>query len=83
VRPGHETSMHFFLCSVVPDAVSIKKCAKTRYTELMFLHPVGSAGHRVQSCVSVVQNVNTLLFMLGGPSAVSRKSTPGHVTLNL
>jgi hypothetical protein len=80
---GHETSTHYFLCLVVPGAVSIKKRARTSYTELMFLHLVGSAGHIVQSYLAVVQNVNALLFMLGGPGAVSIKSTPGHVTLNL
>jgi hypothetical protein len=42
-----------------------KKCAGTRYTELVFLHPVGSAGHRVHSGVSVVRNIDALFFILG------------------
>jgi hypothetical protein len=63
--------------------VSIKKHARTRYNELLFLHPVGSADHIVHSCVSVAQNANALFFMLTGPGVVSIKSTLGHVTLNL
>jgi hypothetical protein len=41
-----------------------KKHARTRYDELGFLHPVGSAGHVVHYGVSGAQNVITLFFML-------------------
>jgi hypothetical protein len=41
-----------------------RKHAGTRYTELVFLHPVRSASHVVHSSVSGVENINTLFFML-------------------
>jgi hypothetical protein len=41
-----------------------KKRARTRYANLEFLHPVGSAGHVVHFGASVPRNVNTLFFML-------------------
>jgi hypothetical protein len=41
-----------------------KKRFRTRYTELVFLHPVGSACHVVHSCASAARNNNALFFML-------------------
>jgi hypothetical protein len=35
------------------------------YVELVFLHPVGSVGHGVQSSTSGVRNIKELLLMLG------------------
>jgi hypothetical protein len=35
------------------------------HAELVFLHPVGSAGHVVHLGASEVQNVNALFFMVG------------------
>jgi hypothetical protein len=42
-----------------------KKSIGTRYSELVFLHPVCSAAHVVHFGASRVQNVNALFFMLG------------------
>jgi hypothetical protein len=42
-----------------------KKCARKRYTELVFLHPVGSAGNVVHSGASGPPNSDELFFMLG------------------
>jgi hypothetical protein len=33
-----------------------KKCARTHYAKLLFLHPVGSMGHVVHSSASRVRN---------------------------
>jgi hypothetical protein len=65
VRPGHETSTHYFSCSGGPSAVFIKSAGGTRYAKLVFLHPVGSAGHVVHSGASGARNINALFFMLG------------------
>jgi hypothetical protein len=42
-----------------------KMCARTRYAEFVFLHPVGSVGHVVNSNPFGAQNVDALFFMLG------------------
>jgi hypothetical protein len=59
-----------------------KKHTRTRYTELLFFHPVGSMGHVVHFGAAGAENVDVLLFMLRCARAVSKKSVPGHVTLN-
>jgi hypothetical protein len=52
-----------------------KKYVGTRYVELMFLHPVRSAGH---------YETETHYFSCsGGSGAVSLKIASGHVTLKL
>jgi hypothetical protein len=42
-----------------------KKCVETRYAELVFLHPMGSANHVVHYDAIGAQNVGTLFFMVG------------------
>jgi hypothetical protein len=41
-----------------------KKRVRTRFTELVFLHPVGSAGHIVYSGASRSRNMDALFSML-------------------
>jgi hypothetical protein len=64
------------------------------YTELMFLHSVGSVSHVVHSGASRGQNVGALFFMLGWDRYGFHKKCvqtryaklvflqPGHITLN-
>jgi hypothetical protein len=42
-----------------------KKRIRARYVKLVFLHPVGYAGHVVHSGASGAQNVETTFFMVG------------------
>jgi hypothetical protein len=42
-----------------------KKRIRARYTELVFLHSVGSTAHVVHSGVSKAGNVDTLFYKLG------------------
>jgi hypothetical protein len=60
-----------------------KKRSGTRYAELVFLHPVGSAGHVVHSDASGRVMSMHYFSCSCGPGAISIKSAPGHVTPNL
>jgi hypothetical protein len=42
-----------------------EKCVGARYTEVVFLHPMGSAGHIVHSAASMERNMIARFFMLG------------------
>jgi hypothetical protein len=54
-----------------------KKRARTRYAELVLLHPVGSVGHVVHSCASEERNINALFFLaFVGPVWILRKAGP-------
>jgi hypothetical protein len=56
-----------------------KKSAGTHFVELVFLHPVGSAGQLVHFSASEARNVITLFFMLGWNRYGFDKNTLGHV----
>jgi hypothetical protein len=64
MRPGHETSTHYFSCSGGPGGGFHKKHAGTHYVGLVFLHLVGSTGHAVHCGASGGRNVDALFFML-------------------
>jgi hypothetical protein len=48
VCPGRKMSKHYFHARVRPDGFD-KKNIETCHAKLVFLHPVGSAGHVVHS----------------------------------
>jgi hypothetical protein len=73
---------HYFSCSGGPGAVSIKS-VPGHYAELMFLHPVGSAGHVVLFGASRARNVIALFFILEKNRYGFNKKCVGHITLNL
>jgi hypothetical protein len=79
---GHKTSMHYFSYSGGTGTDSIKSTSRHIMSNMCF-HPVGSVGHVVHFGVSGAQNIDVLFFILEWPDAVSIKSTPGHITLNL
>jgi hypothetical protein len=64
VHLGHEMLMPYFSCSGRTGNGYDKKHVGTHYAKLVFLHPLGSAGHVVHSGVSGARNIDTLLFML-------------------
>jgi hypothetical protein len=55
----------------------------TRYAELVFLHPMGSVGHIVNSGAYGPQNIDALFVCSSGTGMDSTKCALGHITLNL
>jgi hypothetical protein len=53
MHPGHETSTHPFFMLRQARCGFHKKCTRTLYAQLVFLHSVGSADHVVHSGASV------------------------------
>jgi hypothetical protein len=58
-----------------------KKHARTSYTELVFLHPMGYVGHVVHFGASGPRNIDTLFFVLGwNQYGINKKRTRTHYT---
>jgi hypothetical protein len=83
VRPGCETSTHYFFLLGWDQYKFKNKHVKTHYAKLVLLHPVGYTGHIVHSSTSEARNVDVLFFLLESDQYRFHKSVPGHVTLNL
>jgi hypothetical protein len=47
--------------------------AGTHYTELVFLHPIGSTGHVVRSSASGHESQHTIFYALVGPLRIPQK----------
>jgi hypothetical protein len=60
-----------------------KKHVGTSYIELVFFHPVRSAGHVAHSVHPGCKTLMNYFSFLCGPGAVSIKSVSWHVTMNL
>jgi hypothetical protein len=60
-----------------------KKRARTHYVELVFLHPVGSAGDVVHFTASGHETLTHYFSCSCGTGTDMIKSTRGHVTPNL
>jgi hypothetical protein len=80
--PGHETLTHYFYARARPVWIR-QKCARTRYAERVFWHPVGSAGHVVHFSASRPRNVDALFLCSDMTCTDSTKGAPRHVMLNL
>jgi hypothetical protein len=59
------------------------KCIRTNYAKLLFLHPVGSAGHVVHFGSSGERIIDTIFFKVSWAGTDLIKSASGHVMLNL
>jgi hypothetical protein len=60
-----------------------RKHSGTRYTELAFLHPVGSMGHVVVPVHPGLKTLTHYFLCSGGNGTDSTKREPGNITPNL
>jgi hypothetical protein len=73
VRPGRELLKHYFSCSGGTVGFD-RKHFETSYAKLVFLHPMGSAGHVVHFSASRVETSMHYFPCSSGPGEVSIKS---------
>jgi hypothetical protein len=73
---GAKRRWTIFLAQVGPVRVAQKHVRKP-YAELVFLHPVVSVGHIVNSCASGARNVGALFFVLRWDSCGVHKKHVG------
>jgi hypothetical protein len=74
--------MHYFHTHV--GLVQLhKEHAETRYTELVFFHPMGSAGHVAHSGASGARSGYALFFKLGWDRYRFNKKRDGHCLFRL
>jgi hypothetical protein len=78
VRPGHETSMHYFLYSGGISKGSAKSGLGHITPNLSFLHPVGSVGDVVHSGAFGVRIVDALFFLHGWACGFQKKRGGTH-----
>jgi hypothetical protein len=83
VRPGRQNGDALFSILGWARCSLHKKRTGTRYGELMFLHLLGSVVLIVHYGTSGPQNIDTPCLCSGGSGAVSIKSAPGYLALNL